>query len=184
VRIALFFGALVACSRGSTTPDASTVNDASSDASIDAATDASAADAAPPSEIGPLETLRVEDIPAGLVVPRPIVKALGWTDGNGENRVVFSSRTRHLREDADPVDIVDLTITHAVSKNGTWVVLLTKKEHVDCGGGGAKLLLSPAMSLQDTNQNGLAELHFSYKIPCMGDPTRAVAAVVVIENGK
>jgi hypothetical protein len=134
--------------------------------------------------IGPLQTLKIDDVPAGVVVPRPVVKVVGWTDANGDNRVVLSNQMRIFHEDADPVDVIDFTITHAVWRNRSWVVLLTKKKHVDCGGGGAHLVLSNNPSLTDIDHDGVAELHIPFEIPCIGDPTRAIADVVVIENGK
>jgi hypothetical protein len=189
--IALTALACAACgkSKVSAAPDAAPVVTASpvmapSVAAIDAsvaAFDASAAVKA----VGPMRTLVVAELPKDLVVPGKVSKAVGWSDQNGENVVVFAIQWVDTMEDHDSLRNVYLTAAHVAYAQGVKKVLRTVKDSKEsCDDYAMKAaFLDGALGVTDLDQDGFGELTFAYRISCEGHHTPLTLDLLMLENG-
>lgn len=183
---------MLACTRSPPAPsrDAAVV-----DAVVDAADrvvppllDASA----PPARPIEMRTLAAGEVPKDIVVAGKLAKAVGWSDANGDNVVVFAIRWLETMEDHDPLMNVFLTVEHAVyaspfdagQARTKKVLAIVKDSRESCDDGAMKAtFLDDALGVTDLDADGIGEVTFAYRIVCEGHHTPFTQRLFVLENG-
>ncbi len=184
---------MLACTRSPPAPVPSR------DAAVDAVVDAAVAPAPPLPDASPpaartieMRTIAVGDVPKDIVVAGKLAKAVGWSDANGDNVVVFAIRWVETMEDHDALKNVFLTIEHAVyaspldaGQARTKKVLATVRDSREsCDDGAMKAtFLGDALGVTDLDADGIGEITFAYRIVCEGHHTPFTQRLFVLENG-
>jgi hypothetical protein len=121
----------------------------------------------------PLEEARKNFTAAEL----ELVRAIGWDDSLGSNRVTFAQRDRGNGRAL----VVEHTLT---AKHATRVVRTVKDQVEECEFDVIAQFLPASVTVTDVNRNGIGEVSFAYRVDCVSDVSPVTQKLLVLESGK
>jgi hypothetical protein len=182
VLVAFALSSLAACEKSppaGPTPSASTP---SATASVTGAASSVAATASASNDVhvGPMKTLAPGDVPKDIKLPGKVVKAIGFSDKNGENFVVFATQTVKKTE----ANSAYLTVEHVAHPNGVRKSLRTVRDKdEDCDLDQTAEFKDGALTVTDLDNDGIAEVTFAYAVSCKSDVSPDTLKLLMLENG-
>jgi hypothetical protein len=132
-----------------------------------------------------VKSIRESELPKGVKAPTGFQKALSWSDKNGGNILIFSSR-ESTRTIADvEVRSVYLNVEHvAVAGAKTKQLRLVRDKVEDCDFDLTAEFIDQATQVTDLDNDGVSEVTFAYWIACRSDVSPLTIKLLVLENGQ
>jgi hypothetical protein len=132
----------------------------------------------------PLKTFE-KDKMAQLSYVGEFVDGKAWTDKNGENMLIFTSKMEENPSDEyGPSTSVELYVYHyADPGNGYKLVREVKDFEKDCGFDNRAVFSKTSVSITDLDQNGYAEIIFVYRLGCTSELSPDSLKLIMLENG-
>jgi hypothetical protein len=132
-------------------------------------------------KVSPMKTLAEADVPKDIKVPGKVVKAISFSDKNGENFVVFAKQTVKKK---DQVNSAYLTVEHVAHPDGVRKSLRTVRDKdEDCDLDQTLEFREGALSVTDLDNDGIGEVTFAYVVSCKSDVSPDTLKLLMIENG-
>lgn len=113
------------------------------------------------------------------------VDGKAWTDKNGENMLIFTSKMQeNPSDDYGPSTNVELRVYHyADSGSGFRLVKEVQDFEKDCGFDNRAVFSKNSVSITDLDQNGFAEVIFVYRLGCTSELSPDSLKLIMLENG-
>jgi hypothetical protein len=139
--------------------------------------------AAPALAADPPKLNELAGVPPGLEVDGAVERVHGFTDANGENVVVFSSRDTPRKDDAKTRE---LFVRHYATKAGEKPkqLRLVRDRVDDCPFDLTAKFDPRALGVTDLDGDGVGELTFAYTVGCRSDVSPLPLKLLVLENGE
>lgn len=130
--------------------------------------------------------VKQDRLPAEIKVRGKIEDAWHWKDRLGENILVTSVlgpyQSKNDKMDEGTTSI-ELFAAHYVKTDSVYKVRWRLNDFVkDCGLDLVCRFISPALSISDLNNNGIAETKLQYKMACHGDVSPAYMKLIMHED--
>lgn len=178
--------ALVACDK-SKEPAATTLSASSAAPSLSqsAAPQPAASTAATPTPPIVMKTIAKGDIPKDIKFPGKLDKAVGWTDKNGANVVVFSTQTAVGKKNGEHFESAYLNVEHVAYPGGAFKSLRSVKDKEEaCDADLMAEFRDKALTVTDLDNDGFGEITFAYALRCTSDVSPATLKLLMLENGE
>lgn len=122
--------------------------------------------------------------PTGTVVGT-FDHAIGWTDANGDNQVVFSYEdVAPTGTDTDGGPGRKLYAVHTATKDGVTTELRAVQDaEVDCPYDLLVSFIDGATKVTDLDADGIGEVTFAYRLNCASDVSPGQQKLLLLENG-
>jgi hypothetical protein len=113
------------------------------------------------------------------------VDGKAWTDNNGENMLIFTSKMQeNPSDDYGPSTNAELRVYHyADSGNGYILVREVRDFEKDCVFDNRAVFSKNSVSITDLDQNGYAEVIFVYRLGCTSELSPDSLKLIMLENG-
>lgn len=161
------------------------VASASPATSVAAAPSASVSAAATPAAPIVMKTIAKGDIPKDIKFPGKLDKAVGWTDKNGANVVVFSTLAAAGKKNGEHFESAYLNVEHVAYPGGTFKSLRSVKDKEEtCDADLMAEFRDKALTVTDLDNDGFGEITFAYALRCTSDVSPATLKLLMLENGE
>jgi hypothetical protein len=134
-----------------------------------------------------VKTIGEAELPKGVKVAKgfQLQKAIAWTDKNGGNVLMFSSR-ESTRTIADvEARSVYLNVEHvAVAGAKVKQLRLVRDKVEDCDFDLTAEFLDAATGVTDLDNDGVSEVTFAYQLACRSDVSPLTVKLLLLENGQ
>ncbi len=178
--------AIVACDK-SKEPGATTLSASSAAPSLPQTTASQQAASAAVTPAAPIvmKTIAKGDIPKDIKFPGKLDKAVGWTDKNGANVVVFSTQTAVGKKNGEHFESAYLNVEHVAYPGGTFKSLRSVKDKEEaCDADLMAEFRDKALTVTDLDNDGFGEITFAYALRCTSDVSPATLKLLMLENGE
>ncbi|MEW5855348.1 MAG: M949_RS01915 family surface polysaccharide biosynthesis protein [Myxococcota bacterium] len=135
----------------------------------------------------PLRQLKPSDVPRALKPNGTVQRVVGWTDQNGENLVIFSTRdtTGSDKETGEDTRTRQLFVEHVVVGKGKPRQLRLVRDGVEaCAMDLDARFIDAALGVTDLDGDGLGEVTFAYVTACRSDVSPLTLKLLMLENGE
>lgn len=115
-----------------------------------------------------------------------IVHGEEWTDANGKNLAIFTSKLVEVAAHEGPAEQSVYLYAYHYADNGDGYKLLVKIQDWEekCDLVNHAQIRLKTVKVTDLDNDGIAELTFIYRLGCNGDPTPIPMKLMMLENGE
>jgi hypothetical protein len=132
------------------------------------------------------QTLRNDQLPAGIAIQGKLVAASRFTDMRGDNLVVLSETAAFASPKPESDDERDAALHAQLWRlvSGAWSPVWQVQDRVQrCSFDVACQFKPQSLEVTDLDANGVAEVSFLYQIACVSDVSPWQQKLVLVEDG-
>lgn len=127
--------------------------------------------------------LSQKELPAWVKVQGRLERALGWTDKNGRNVVVFTTTESSRRRGEDRLLSYALTVEHQVESGGQVRLLRAVRDRVEkCELDLVGRVVPESIGVTDLDRDGVGELTFAYELGCHSDVSPNTLKLLLLQG--
>lgn len=129
--------------------------------------------------------LSQKDLPAWVKPQDRLEQALGWTDKEGENVILFTSKESSRKSGEQTLRSYALTVLHLVRAKGQVRTLRTLRDQEErCEFDLVGRIVADSVKVTDLDQDGTGEVTFAYELGCRSDVSPDTRKLVVLQGGQ